>query len=274
MSERTLTAIDASDKGTPRPIVRRAVVGALYGLLTGTAFVLMSAFIDLLLHPNLPLGVDWTLMSTRWILIGMGLALIGALTCLFNETWAGLLAGAVTTGLLALISSLLSSSSAPGIKLIVLVFTLVPIATMSLPIAWILRRLTERHALALYSERSMARIALLILMAVALGAAGGYFMRMSRNAATAVRYLHNTLQSTNVNETDEMSELPGLQEHAGMRYELFQKKSEASTEGYDVRAEYEDGYTVQCTVVVYPGRDPYLSSCKSSEVSRAGMKKA
>src|SRR6185503_20631238 len=100
MSERALTAVDAIDKGTSRPIVRHVMVGALYGLLTGTAFVLMSAFIDVLLHPNLPLGVDWTLTSTRWILIGLGLALIGALTCLFNETWAGLLAGAITAGLL------------------------------------------------------------------------------------------------------------------------------------------------------------------------------
>ena len=265
MPELTLNTIDAIDKGAPRPIVRRAMVGALYGLLTGTAFVLTSAFIDVLLHPNLPLGVDWTLMSTRWILIGLGLALIGALTCLFKETWAGLLAGAIAAGLLALTSALFLSPTNTALKVMVLVFTLAPIAVMSLPIAWILRRLTERHAVALYSERSIARVALLILMAVALGAAGGYFMKMSRNAATAVRYLHDTLQSANVNETEEMSELPGLQEHAGMSYELFQKTSEASTEGYDVRAEYEDGYTVQCTVVVYPGFNPYLSACESNE---------
>ena len=65
--------------------------------------------------------------------------------------------------------------------------------------------------------------------------------------------------------TEKISELPGWQEHAGMRYELFQKKSEASTEGYDVRAEYEDGYILQCTVVVYPGFNTYLSSCESND---------
>ncbi len=261
MTESNLNTID---KGTPRPIVRRAIVGALYGLLTGTAFVLMSAFIDVLLHPNLPLGVDWTLTSTRWILIGLGLALIGALTCLFNETWAGLLAGAITAGLLALTSALFFSPTNTALKVMVLVFTLAPIAVMSLPVAWVLRRLAERHAVALYSERSIARIALLILIAVALGAAGGYFMKMSRNAATAVNYLHDTLQSANVGETEEISALPGFQEHAGMRYKLFQKTSEASTEGYDVRAEYEDGYTLQCTVVVYPGFNTYISDCESN----------
>ena len=265
MTESKLNAIDNIGKGTPRPIVRRAIVGALYGLLAGTAFVLISAFIDVLLHPNLPLGVDWTLVPTRWILIGLGLALIGALTCLFKETWAGLLAGAITAGLLALTSALFLSPTNAALKVMVVVFTLAPIAVMSLPIAWILRRLAERHALALYSQRAMARIAMLVLLAVALGAAGGYFMKMSRNSASAVNYLNDALQSANVNGDQELSELPALHEHTGMRYKLFQKKSEVSTEGYDVRAEYEDGYTVQCTVVVYPGFNTFLSTCKSNE---------
>jgi len=264
MTESSLNVIDKIDKGTPPPIVRRAIVGALYGLLTGTAFVLMSAFIDVLLHPNLPIGVDWTLTSTRWILIGLGLALIGALTCLFNETWAGLLAGAIAAGLLALTSALFLSPTSTALKVMVLLFTLAPIAVMSLPIAWILRRLAERHAVALYSQHSIARIALLILTAVALGAAGGYFMKMSLDASTAVRYFHDALQSANVSETEEISVLSGFQEHTGMRYKLFQKTSEASTEGYDVRAVYEDGYTLQCTVVVYPGFNTYISDCESN----------
>ena len=261
----TESSLNVIDKSTPRPVVRRAVVGALYGLLTGTAFVLMSAFIDLLLQPNLPLGVDWTLISTRLILIGLGLTLIGALTCLFKETWAGLLAGAITAGFLALTSALFLSPTTTALKVMVVLFTLAPIAVMSLPIAWILRRLAERHAVALYSERSMARIALLTLIAVTLGAAGGYFMKMSRDASTAVNYLHDALQSANVSEMEELRVLPGFQEHADMRYKLFQKTSEASTEGYDVRAEYEDGYTLQCTVVVYPGFNTYISACDSEK---------
>lgn len=260
----TESSLNAMNKGTPRPIVRRAMVGALYGLLTGTAFVLMSAFIDALLHPDLPIGVDWNLTSTRWMLIGLGLALIGAMTCLFNEMWAGLLAGAVAAGLLALTSALFLSPTNAALKVMVVVFTLAPIAVMSLPIAWILRRLAERHAVALYSERSMARIALLMLIAVALGAAGGYFMKMPQDAATALDYLHDALQSANASATEEISTLPGFQEHTGMRYKLFQKASEASTEGYDVRAEYDDGYTLQCTVVVYPGFNTYLSDCESN----------
>lgn len=261
----TESGLNVIDKSTTRPVVRRAMVGALYGLLTGTAFVLMSAFIDALLHPDLPIGVDWSLTSRRWMLIGLGLAVIGAVTCLFNETWAGLLAGSVAAGLLALTSALFLSPTNAALKVMVVVFTLAPIAVMSLPIAWTLRRLAERHAVALYSERSIARIALLMLIAVALGAAGGYFMKMPPDAATAVDYLHTALQSANAIPTEEISTLPGFQGHTGMRYKLFQKASAASTEGYDVRAEFDDGYTLQCTVVVYPGFNTYISDCKSNE---------
>ena len=264
MFESRLPVIDVPANDTRSQKIQRTMVGALYGLLAGTAFVLMSAFIDLLLHPDLPLGVDGSLVAVRWILIGLSLALVGGLTCFFSETWAGLLAGSVAASLLALTSALFFSPTTTGIKVIVLVFTLIPAAAMSLPIAWIFRRLTERHALALHLEKPASRIAVLVLITVALGTGFGYFTKMSRSEVAAVRYLHEAIQME-VSPKQELRDLPGLQEHAGMEYRLFQKEAELSTEGYDVRAEYKDGYIVQCVVVVYPGSSPRVSSCESSE---------
>lgn len=265
MFESTSPEIDISENDTRPQKIRRAMVGALYGLLAGTAFVSISAFIDLVLYPDLPLGVDWSLFASRWALIGLGIALIGALTCFFSETWAGLLAGAVTASLLALTSALFFSPITAALKLVVLIFTLVPAAAMSLPIAWILRRLAESHALALHLEQTAARIARLVLIAVVLGAGFGYFAKMSRREVSALRFMHETLQTMEESPKPQLRDLPGLSEHAGMEYRLFQKDSEVSTEGFDVRAEYKDGYIVQCVVVVYPGSNPYLSSCESSE---------
>jgi len=265
MFESISPGIDSSENETRIQKIRRAMLGALYGLLAGTAFVLISAFIDLLLYPDLPLGVDWSLVASRWALIGLSIALIGALTCFFSETWAGLLAGAVTASLLALISALFFSPITAALKLVVLIFTLVPAAAMSLPIAWILRRLAERHALALHLEQTAARIARLVLIALVLGAGFGYFAKMSRREVSALRFMHEALQTMQENPKPQLKDLAGLQEHAVMEYKLFQKDSELSTEGFDVRAEYKDGYIVQCVVVVYPGSSPYLSSCESSE---------
>ena len=263
MFESTSPVAESSDNDTRLQKIQRAMVGALYGLLAGTTFVLMSTFIDLLLYSDLPLGVDWSIFASRWALIGLGLALIGALTCFFSETWAGVLAGAVAASLLALTSALFSSPTTAALKLIVLLFTLVPAAAMSLPIAWIFRRLAESHALALHLEQSTARIARLVLIAVVLGAGFGYFAKMSRREVSALRFMHEALQTMDESPKPQLRDLPGLREHGGMEYKLFQKESNLSTEGFDVRAEYNDGYIVQCVVVVYPGSSPYLSSCES-----------
>lgn len=241
------------------------VIGSIYGLLIGTSFVLMWAFIDTWLYPDLPLGVDWQLTAMRWAWIGMGLALVGGLTCLFSETWAGLMAGGVSAGLLALLSGLAISSVSAGLKVIVLVFMLVPISVTSLPIAWILRRLAEWHAHILHQKQSVVRIGLVVLIAVALGMGAGYFTRMPGRAVLAVRLLHDTLRAPPESKDKALSELPRLREHADVSYELFQKASEESTEGFEVRAEYEDGYRVQCVVVAYPGSHPYIRDCKEIE---------
>lgn len=264
MTESSLNTINNIDKDAPRPVVRRAIVGALYGLLAGTAFVLTSAFVDTLLHPNLPLGVDWTLMSTRWILIGLGLSVIGAATCWWNETWQGLLSGAVVSGAIVLISSLFDSQIGVGMKLIVLVFTLMPITIMALPIAWLLRILAERHALASQSEQPAARLALLMLIAVILGAGSGFFTKMSPREVEVTRYVHELLQNP-ADENNPIRNIEELQVHQGVPYKLYQTQSEFSTEGYDIRVEYEDGFVLQCVVVLYPGRDPYISTCKPEQ---------
>ena len=245
----------------PKLYVRSALTGAVYGFLMGTAFVLVAAFVNQWLYSEVPFGVDWSQASVRWALIGLGLALTGGMTCLFTERFYGMVAGTVTAGVLALTSALYLSSTSAGAKLIVLLFTLAPIAVMSLPIAMAIRRLTENHGRALYMKWPVPRIFVLVLIAVALGAGGGYFMKISRDALMAVQMVHENLQAAPENQKKEVRQAPGLQEHAGMDYSLFQRDSMVTTTGYDVWAEYEDGYTVECVVVVYPGSPPYIRSC-------------
>jgi len=256
--------IDSKPNDAHRTKVQRSMVGALYGFLGGTAFVFIAAFVDLWLYPDLPLGVGWSSLAMRWSLVGFGLALIGAVTAWWNETWAGLVSGAITAGLIGLLAALLTSRVGAGLKLLVLAFTLMPIAVLSLPVAWTLRWFVERHGHALHSKSPVARIAILILAMVVLGAGIGYFGKMSPRAVTAMRFVHRMLQEAPDDEKNPMHQLPGLKEHAHVGYKLFQEASGFSTEGYDVRAEYEDGYVVQCVTILYPGRDPYLSACKAN----------
>jgi hypothetical protein len=253
--------MDGSSNDTRQTKLARAALGAFYGLLGGMCFAFVSVTINFWLHRDLPLGIDWQLLTTRLPLFALGLALVGAVTCWWNEAWHGLFAGAATAAALALTIALFSTNEVgTGMKFIVLVFILVPIAAMVLPIAWILRWLTEKHIDALTLNLSLFRILGLIVLILLLGAAAGYFMKMNAGQLEATRYVHTLLQ--NPNEADNpVSKVPGVTEHQGVPYKLYSTPSATSSTGYDIRADFEDGYAVQCTVVQYPGRPLYISQC-------------
>ena len=262
--EKTMKTNEEMKNDTPKIYVRWALIGALYGFLVGTAFVLVAAFINVWLYSGLPIGVEWKQALIRWLLIGLGLTLIGALTSLFTETLPSLAAGAIAAGALGLTAAIYPSSSSTAIKFMLFIFLLAPIAVTSLPLIWLLRFLMHQHALSVQMKGSVLRIALLMLAAFSTGALGGYFMKMSRSAMMAVQMVHQNIQAASGNPDSEVNQLPGFKEHTGMKYVLFQKPSTSSTVGYDVRVEYEDGYAIQCVVVTYPGSPPFLRSCEEA----------
>ena len=242
--------------------LKRAAFGAFYGFLGGTAFVVMAAFIDILLNPDLHYGVDWSAFTTRLPLIALGLAVVGAVTCWWHAAWQGLLSGALVAAVLALIVALFSSEVGTGLKVVVLVFILVPIAAMTLPISYVLRWVTERHAAVLHLKWSSARIAGLIVIVLALGAGCGYFMKTSPNGVKVARFMEALLQDPAQSKTP-LGKLPGVLERQSMPYKLYQQKSTESTVGYDFHIEYEDGFTLRCAVIAYPGIDPFVSKCET-----------
>ena len=257
--------MDGTNSDTRQAKIRRAILGVFYGVLAAMAFVLIAAFIDIWLHPDLPLGVNWPQFWTRLLMFVLGLGLVGAVTCWWNEAWPGLLSGAATAAAFALIVALFSSSDVPlSMKFIVLFFILVPIAAMIVPVTYILRWLVERHMNALRETGSYGRIAGLILLTLVLGCVGGYFMKMSARQLVAVHKMNSMLQTINTTtERTLISNVEGVPEHAGMPYTLYAVPSETSTEGFDIRAVFGDGYVLKCTAVLYPGRPAYLTGCST-----------
>jgi len=243
---------------SPRIQWRQAALGEFYGLIMGMAFALTASFIDLILHPNLPLAVDWRLFDMRLSVIGVGLALIGATTTLWVEFWPGLGSGLLTAGLITLGSALYTSQSSTGLKFIVLIFSLMPVAFLSLPIVLILRWLVKRHIDSLALKQAASRIIGLVLLTLVLGAISGSFLKMSQRAVSATSYMHNLLQMGN---NQKILAVEGMSQRENMPYHLYQSKSKSATEGFDIRVEYEDGFAATCEVIQYPERNPRLSDC-------------
>lgn len=253
--------MDGVGSDTPQARLKRALLGALYGFLGGTAFVLTAAFVDIWLHPDLPLGPNWSALALRLSVLGLGLAIIGAVTCWWSEAWQGLLGGAVVAAALALLVALFTAQVQTGMKFIVLIFSLLPIAAMTLPVAYILRWLTERHARALSMKWSAARVAGLLLLVMALGAGLGYFMKSPGRAIESTRYIHNYLQDLST-EKNPLADVAGVPERSEVPYQMFPTHSQTSTEGFDIHVEYADHYRLLCAVISYPGSAPRFSGCQ------------
>ena len=256
--------MDGLGTDTRQARIKRAAFGAFYGFLGGTAFVFMAAFVDVLLHPDIPYGVDWSTFMLRLPFIALGLALVGAVTCWWQEAWQGLIGGAVVASALALISALFSSQVGAGLKVIVLVFILVPMAVTTLPIVWTLRWLTERHVRALHLKWSSAGIARLVMIALVLGAGCGYFMKTSAHGVEVAHFMQSMLQNPPPNNNP-LGKIEGVLDRQDLAYKLYQKKSTTSTEGYDFRVKYEDGFSLRCTIVAYPGTNPFISGCETDQ---------
>lgn len=248
----------------PGSRIKFTALGALYGFLIGTVFLLVAAYIDLWLYPDLPLGTDWDIFTLRFPFIALGLALTGALTCWWNEAWQGLLSGSLFLAALALAVALFTSEIAAEAKFVVLLFILMPMAVISLPAIWTLQRLARSHASALGMQWGYVRIAGLLVIATALGAGAGYFMKMSSRAVESNRLLHGYLQDIS-SDDNPLHNAQGAREHAAVPYTLYTTRSTSSTEGFEIRVEYEDGFSLQCIVVAYPGYKPYLSACEAGE---------
>jgi hypothetical protein len=172
--------------------------------------------------------------------------------------------GAVAASALALIVALFTAEVGAGLKIVVLVFILVPIAALTLPVAYTLRWLTEHHAAAMRLERSSVRIAGLVILVLALGAGCGYFMKTSPRGVEVARYMQSLLKNPALAKPP-LAKVEGVLEHQHVPYKMYQKKSTESTVGYDFRFEYEDGFILRCAVIAYPGTDPFVSKCETGQ---------
>ena len=255
--------LDSEIKNTRASQMQQARLGALVGFTVGVAFAVAASSVDLLLYRDLPLGFEINFLLTYGLVVIAAMSVVGFVTCWAVETWRGLAYGAVAVSLFVLVGSLLQTDmTTVGAKIIAILFIVMPLAVLALPIAWILRWLTDMHMHARFTRFSTLKIALLAIVALALGAAGGWFMRMPSRAADALHFMNGMIRIAPDHEDSVLRKVDGFGDHMGASYALYETSSTVSTEGFDVTAVYEDGYRLSCTVVIFPGRDPYLSVCK------------
>lgn len=244
---------------------QRMFFAALSGFFTGTVVTLATSFINTWFFPDLPLYLNWSSVLVAWVMWAFLGGLLASLSALSAEGWAGVFVSALSMAVAVLVINSIQGSESMMVSLVAFFGLLLPFFAMLFPLAALFYWLAKRSVEAL-SLSGWPRIRVFLVNAViilVLGALPGWYVKMDQRAEQGVRIIHNILQGSPMEFKEDLSKTSGFLEHQGQSYALSQVDSSYSTVGVDVTVHYEDGYTIMCTVVLYPGQEPSVSPCKA-----------
>lgn len=248
---------------------RRIFFAALSGFIAGTIAAFISGYINIWLFPDLPIHLEWTSVFIAWLLLAVLGGVLAGVAAISLEGWKGILLSAVGIALTILLLGSFQSSENTMVRVVVLVGLLFPFAAMVAPLAviffWLARRFVQAD-----SSKGWVRFKIIFLnciVIVVLGILPGLYVKMNSRAEQGVRLIQGILQSARTSAPaafhKALLNTEGFAAHKDQPYTLSQTASKYSTVGVDVTVHYDDGYTMMCTVVLYPGRDPAMYPCKS-----------
>lgn len=262
-----LPSLRPPQEDSPDQRRQRALAGGIYGLIAASAFTITAALVDVLTYPDLPIYVDWGQATLVWLALGATLMGVGALVGWSSEGLVGIGLGAAALNVTVLGLSLAQSDYALIPKIVIFIILSLPVTAASVPVAlglrWLIRLRTNLSGQSGWDLRRGLIVTL--LLAVLGGAVPGLLARMPAQAEQAMIYLHARLTDSTPPDTGPYSPFRAatrLGEHWGMPFTMRQTRSLTSTEGYDITVRYADGYTFECTVVVYRNYAPYVRACR------------
>lgn len=248
---------------------QRVLFAALSGFIAGTTTALVSSFINTWLFPDLPLYLDWSSIFFVWGMWAVLGGILAGIAAFSSEGWKSILLSAFCMTLTILIFNVLQSSLSPWLNVVVLVGLSLPFTAMMIPLAFLFFWLARRFVHAI-SARGWTRVKIYsvnFIVILVIGTLPGLYAKMNARAERGVRIIHRILQDAAQASSPDgfpksLLKTEGFADHKDQSYTISQSPSAYSTVGVDVTAHYADGYTILCTIVLYPGSDPSIYPCK------------
>lgn len=253
---------------------QRMLPGAMYGLIIASSYAVVSAMVNKLSFPDLPIGFDWHNLFTTWFFFAVWLGVGGAFINWFTQTEEGLIISLLVMTLTALGAGALTldgSLSTRFGKSMLLVF---PVIAISLLMTILLRWLGVRHADIVEKEKTLSTRGVFILATLVLvigGLTGFLLTRWDDPTFIGVSDIHGRLQTAiadpvKVNELFPVNDLPELASHLGNSYTLLGKPYGQLIGSVQVTANFKDGYQFTCVIVVIePAMLPSLRACAEGD---------
>lgn len=249
---------------------QRVFFAALSGFIAGTVAALLSSFINIWLFPDLPFYIEWSSVFFAWVSWAVLGSMLAGMAAFSYEGWKSILLSALSMAVAVLVLNVIQSSEGILVNFIAFFGLLLPFVAMMTPLAFLFFWLANRFVQALHLK-NWARLKVFLVnfvVILVLGAIPGVYAKMSARAEQGVRIIHGILQdaaqaSSPVGLHKSLLKTEGFSEYTDQPYTLSQVPSLYSTVGVDVTVHYEDGYTILCAVVLYPGSNPSILPCKA-----------
>jgi hypothetical protein len=243
---------------------QRITYAAISGFIAGTICAVVSSFINVWLYPDLPIYISWPGVCGLWALWAGAGGVLAGVAAISSEGWSSIILSAFLMATTALIFNFVQGTANFFLTVLILLGLALPFTAILTPVAyvffWLSRRFMEARLLTGWERSKILIVNLFVIIGV--GFLPGLYSKFDPRAEQAVRMTHDLLQEGTQTVPTPLTKTEGFTEHRHQAYTLSQVESVYSTAGVDVTAHYEDGYSLLCTVILYPGSEPRISPCK------------
>lgn len=233
----------------------RAMAGAFYGLVVGTAYALLAATIDAILLRDVPMRLNWPAVWASVAATGAGGALLGAVAAWPSSALRGIIIGALAMASWGILRAVIVSGINPALVLAAFLPTFLPTAMVSLPIVLLLRGVVALHESFLEKtgrDWLLSQAGLLIGL-IALGLFVGSWAQMPPYAQDAVRRVNRMVSGYLSGPADApvplpLSGIPNLRARVGKAFTLEQSPAASGVTAVEVGVIFDNGYTITCLI--------------------------
>ncbi len=242
---------------TPAERSQRMIPAAAYGALIATAYIWALSLVNVYTFANLPLGIDWLRVIGTWLELTVAFALFGAISAWFTEEYAGVVGGALIFTVLIAIWFLLSTSTHNSTITMQSIISVLPLIGVNMLAALGLRWAARRHLAIQHETDAGARRKHLIqhiAIILFVGLFPGLIGRMDSPQEQTIRQLHELLQAAPKDQSVwsrlPLEQVPGLKDHFGVKYRIYERQSATSVGSLDVTVRFADGFVMTCLLPV------------------------
>jgi len=255
--------------------LQRGKIGVLIWLEIAFLCSVTASLVNPLSLPSLHLFINWTALIQAWLILSIGLSLVGFISGWFTENNGAVAGGgAIVACLVVLVVLAEYSKIREKIPYLSVYWAVIlPVLGASVFLAWVSRALINRvNQLAKEEDKRRRRKGwgVTIGIILALGLIPGLFYRFDlttiktlTRVSRGIQYAQNPDQNSFIFPADFKS---AVEKRSTMKYSLYSRPSHTSVGFIDVTIYFDDGYVITCLVPTSMDLYDFANRCNEGEI--------